>query len=190
MSIDSAGNLLFGGITTGQTGTENTNNGMTFYRGGSFIVASAGQFAGIFVAKTGAGTTPSTLMNFSYNGTSRGSITTNGTSVAYNTTSDYRLKTNVEPLANAADTLMQVQPKTFAFIGDTSETVTPGFIAHELAQVVPSAVTGEKDEVDESGAPRYQSVDYSKLVPLLTAALQEALNRIEKLESKIETLTQ
>jgi len=82
MRINSSGDLLFG-ASVGLSGTENINNGMTLYRGGAFVFASAGQFAGIYVAKTGAGTTPSTLMNFAYNGVSRGSITTDGTSLTY-----------------------------------------------------------------------------------------------------------
>ena len=60
-----------------------------------------------------------------------------------------------------------------------------GFIAHELQAVVPQAVNGEKDAVDENGKPKYQGVDSSNLVPLLTAALQEAITRIETLEAKV-----
>jgi hypothetical protein len=169
------------------TGTENVNTGLSLYQAGGLASATTGQYDGFFISKKGAVATPSTLISFSYNGTTRGSITTDGTSVAYNTTSDYRLKSNVQTMTNAVDTLMQVQSKTFVFMGDAKQVVTPGFIAHELAEVVPSAVTGTKDEVDELGNPRYQSVDYSKLVPLLTAALQEALNRIEVLEQKLLT---
>ena len=63
-----------------------------------------------------------------------------------------------------------------------------GFIAHEAAEVVPECVTGAKDEVDEDGNPQYQSIDQSKLVPLLTAALQEAIAKIESLEARITAL--
>jgi len=66
--------------------------------------------------------------------------------------------------------------------------VVDGFIAHEAAEVVPESVTGEKDAVDEDNNPLYQGIDQSKVVPLLTAALQEAISKIEQLETRIQTL--
>jgi hypothetical protein len=63
-----------------------------------------------------------------------------------------------------------------------------GFLAHELAEVVPEAVTGEKDAVDDEGNPVYQGIDQSKLVPLLTAALQEALAKIDDLTARVSAL--
>jgi hypothetical protein len=75
----------------------------------------------------------------------------------------------------------------FNFIADPDRTVD-GFLAHEVQAFVPEAVTGEKDEVDKDGNPVYQGIDQSKLVPLLTAALQEALQKIEALEARITAL--
>ena len=106
-----------------------------------------------------------------------GTITTNGTATAYNTSSDYRLKENVVPLAGAADRLMQIPVCRFNFIANPDKTVD-GFLAHEVQAFVPEAVTGEKD------GEEMQAIDHSKLVPLLTAALQEALERIAVLEEK------
>ena len=112
-----------------------------------------------------------------------GSIAVTESSTSYNTTSDYRLKENLNPLENASERLKQIPVYRFNFIS-TPEVAVDGFIAHEIASIVPEAITGEKDEVDEDGNPVYQGIDQSKLVPLLTAALQEALARIEALESK------
>lgn len=118
--------------------------------------------------------------------TAVGNISTNGSSTTYNTTSDYRLKENVVPLANAVSRLKQLAPKNFTWKNNPTLGVVEGFIAHEVQAVCPEAVHGVKDGVDELGNPKYQGMDPSTLVPLLTAALQEALARIEVLESKIK----
>jgi hypothetical protein len=80
--------------------------------------------------------------------------------------------------------VLQLKPSRFNFIADPDIQVD-GFIAHEAQAVVPECVTGAKDEVDEDGNPVYQGIDQSKLVPLLTAALQEALQKIEDLEARL-----
>jgi hypothetical protein len=116
-----------------------------------------------------------------------GTIAVNSSSTAYNTSSDYRLKENVIDLTGAADRVQQLAPKRFNFIADTDKTVD-GFLAHEVADIVPEAITGEKDGVDEDGNPEYQGIDQSKIVPLLTAALQEALTKIDQLETRIEAM--
>jgi hypothetical protein len=122
---------------------------------------------------------------FGYNGSKIGSITQNGTTgVAYNTSSDYRLKENIAPLVGAIDRLIQIPVHRFNFISEPGKTVD-GFLAHEAQAVVPECVTGEKDAVDDDGNPVYQGIDQSKLVPLLTAALQEALQKIEDLEGRL-----
>ena len=113
-----------------------------------------------------------------------GTISTSGGATAYNTSSDYRLKENVVLLTGAADRLKLIPVHRFNFIADPSKTVD-GFLAHEAQAVVPECVTGTKDEVDDEGNPVYQGIDQSKLVPLLTAALQEALAKIETLEQRL-----
>jgi hypothetical protein len=113
-----------------------------------------------------------------------GSIRTSGSATSFNTSSDYRLKENVVPLTGAVDRLNQLQVHRFNFIADPDKTVD-GFIAHEAQAVVPECVTGTKDEVDADGNPVYQGIDQSKLVPLLTAALQEALAEIESLKARL-----
>jgi hypothetical protein len=124
------------------------------------------------------------LIDFYRNGANPGSITATNTATAYNTSSDYRLKENVVPLTGAVDRLNDLQVHRFNFIADPDTTVD-GFLAHEAQAVVPECATGNKDEVDDEGNPVYQGIDQSKLVPLLTAALQEALAEIESLKARL-----
>jgi hypothetical protein len=112
-----------------------------------------------------------------------GSIFTSGTSTAYNTSSDYRLKEDLQPINNPLQRLDLLNPINFAWKTDGSR--VDGFIAHELAEVVPEAVTGEKDAVDEEGNPVYQGIDQSKIVPLLVGAIKELKAEIETLKSQI-----
>jgi hypothetical protein len=116
-----------------------------------------------------------------------GRIQTSGTSTSYLTTSDYRLKENIVPVADGIARLQQLKPCQFNFTADL-DTIVDGFIAHEVQIVVPEAISGEKDAIDDEGNPEYQGIDQSKLVPLLTAALQEAVAKIETLEAKVAAL--
>ena len=116
-----------------------------------------------------------------------GDIQTSGSSTSFNTSSDYRLKENVVDLDGAITRVKQLQPRRFNFITD-AETTVDGFIAHEAQTVVPEAVTGTHNEVDDDGNAVMQGIDQSKLVPLLTAALQEAIAKIETLETKVAAL--
>jgi hypothetical protein len=116
-----------------------------------------------------------------------GNITITTSTVSINSTSDYRAKENVVDIADGISRLKELKPYRFNFIRDPSTTVD-GFFAHEVSPLVPEAVCGEKDAVDEDGNPDYQGIDQSKLVPLLTAALQEAVAKIEALEARVATL--
>jgi hypothetical protein len=116
-----------------------------------------------------------------------GSITGAASSVAYNTSSDYRLKENVDYDFNALNRVAQLKPARFNFIADADTTVD-GFLAHEVQDIVPEAITGEKDAVDDEGNPEYQGIDQSKLVPLLTKAIQEQQAQIDALQSEINLL--
>ena len=111
-----------------------------------------------------------------------GNIATSGTATAYNTSSDYRLKENAVAITGATDRLKQLSPKRFNFIADADTTVD-GFMAHEVQSVVPEAITGTHNEVDDEGNPVYQAIDQSKLVPLLVATIQELEARITALET-------
>jgi hypothetical protein len=104
-------------------------------------------------------------------GTQAGSITINSSSVAYNTSSDYRLKNTIAPITGALAKVAQLKPVTYKWNVDGSD--GEGFIAHELAEICPSAVTGAKDAVDADGNIKPQGIDVSFLVATLTSALQE-----------------
>jgi hypothetical protein len=139
-----------------------------------------GNVASIFQRYTSDGD----VVGFRRDNTTVGSISITTSATAYNTSSDYRLKENVVPLTGAIERVNDLQVHRFNFIADPDKTVD-GFIAHEAQAVVPECVTGTKDEVDADGNPVYQGIDQSKLVPLLTAALQEALQKIEHLEGRL-----
>jgi len=111
-----------------------------------------------------------------------GSINTNGSSVSYNTTSDHRLKENVVYDWDATTRLKQLKPARFNFIADADTTVD-GFLAHEAQAVVPEAVQGTHNEVDDEGVAVMQGIDQSKLVPLLVKTIQELEARIAALEA-------
>ncbi len=115
-------------------------------------------------------------------GTTVGSVVIGFSSTAYNTSSDYRLKENVTYTWDATTRLKQLKPARFTFKDDTSDLVD-GFLAHEVSSIVPEAIIGEKDAVDSEGNPEYQSIDQSKLVPLLVKTIQELEARITALES-------
>ena len=135
--------------------------------------------------------------NYSYficrhggSGTNIGGIAQNssGNGVTFNTSSDYRLKENVVNITDGITRIKQLTPRRFNWISDETNTLQDGFLAHEVSSIVPAAITGEKDApIDEEGKG-YQQIDHSKLVPLLTGALQEAIAKIETLETKVAAL--
>ena len=174
------------------------------------------------------GTSTAYFLEFNNGGGNRGEIATNGSNLTYSTSSDYRLKENVEDMTGAITRLKNLKPKRFSWVTDKKGSAdTDGFLAHEVTDVVPDAVVHSKDETkvrkntvkDASGnilgnmskdeweakkasgdfasdttytetetVPVYQSVDYSKLVTLLTGSLQEAIAKIETLEARIKKL--
>jgi len=142
--------------------------------------------------------------------TNVGAISQSTTSTSYATSSDYRLKTDAQPMTGASARVQALNPVNFEWIADGTR--VDGFLAHEAQEVVPEAVTGAKDAMrdeeyevtpavlDDDGnvtteavmgtrsVPDYQGIDQSKLVPLLTAALQEALTKIDDLETRLTAL--
>ena len=173
MRIDSSGNIIF-----------NYSNVLGV---GKVSLAFYGQTEnGHVIQNTWSGN--ATYLQFrNSNSTAVGSITATTSATSYNTGSDYRLKENVVDLTDGITRVKQLQPRRFNFIVDADTTVD-GFVAHEAQTVVPEAITGTKDEVDDDGNAVMQGIDQSKLVPLLTAALQEAIAKIETLEAKVAAL--
>jgi hypothetical protein len=152
-----------------------------------FVVTYLGSTRpGIRFYDTLTGSSASTVQNFVRNGTSVGQIYTTDTATAYVTSSDYRLKENVQPMTGALAKVTQLKPCTYTW--KSSDADGQGFIAHELQEVFPDAVYGEKDGVDKDGNPDYQGIDTSFLVATLTAAIQEQQAIITDLKARIETL--
>ena len=189
--LDSSGKLYSGSDTPwllGSGGSLAVSLGQGSF---PFTAANPSNVVGIFNRMTTTGT----VVEIKYNAAVVGSISTNGSSTTYNTSSDYRLKENVEYTFDATTEVKKLKPCKFNFIG-TSETIE-GFVAHELSEVVPLAVSGTKDATkkedvfDDEGVktgtktvPDYQGIDQSKLVPLLVKTIQELEARITALESE------
>jgi hypothetical protein len=178
---------------------------------GGYNLYSGAYYAGSYAARfDGTGTAASNVVQIvnGYGEVGSIKIASNGTTTNYNTGSDYRLKTDVQPVTNASARIQELNPVNFEWI--RSGTRTDGFLAHEAQAVVPDCVSGAHNEVkvwednedlpdgvsvgdnktDDDGdtIPVYQSIDQSKLVPLLTAALQEALTEIASLKTRVQAL--
>ena len=184
MRIDSSGNVGIG--TTSPNETLTIINSANHSTSPCYIKANGSNNVRVLGlqslrAATSGGIAGSFIEFFKANGSAIGSVTGEN-SISYNTTSDYRLKENVVAISDGITRLKTLKPSRFNWIVNPSTTVD-GFLAHEVT-AVPEAVTGTKDEVDENNEPVYQGIDQSKLVPLLVAALQEAIGRIEVLEAK------
>ena len=167
--IDSSGNLMVGTTSSGGL------NGLSLSPVGThtqlqFNASSTSNFAAYF----------------RYYGDNVGNISYSNTSTAYSTSSDYRLKENVQPMVGALAKIAQLNPVTYNWKIDGSD--GQGFIAHELQAVVPDCVSGAKDAVDDEGAPQYQGVDTSFLVATLVKAIQEQQATIAALEARITAL--
>ena len=166
MRIDSSGNLLVG-TTTVYNGAK-----ATFEYGGSvasFKQTASGGYVANYWATVNSG-------NYYYSvfyaaGTQVGSITSTSSTTSYVTTSDYRLKKDIQPMQNALAKISKLKPVIYKWKADDSD--GEGFIAHELAEICPDAVSGEKDAVNEDGSIKPQGIDTSFLVATLVASIQE-----------------
>jgi hypothetical protein len=215
MRLDGSGNLLVG---TTDSNPYNNSAGSTADNGialGATGIISSAKYNDNCAAFNRTGTDGG-IISFRKSGGNCGSISVTASSTAYNTSSDYRLKTDAQPMTGASARVLALKPVNFAWIVDGSR--VDGFLAHEAQEVVPECVTGTKDAMrdeeyevtaaieatyDEDGneltaaveavmgtrsVPDYQGIDQSKLVPLLTAALQEALNKIAAMEIRLAAL--
>jgi hypothetical protein len=211
VALTTAGAAVTG--TLSATGLITAGANLEVGSGGNLVVGGAstyGQF--IYAANSSA----HTHVYFSNSNGNVGTISTSGSATSYNTSSDYRLKENVQPLTGALATVAAIKPVTFNWKSDGSD--GQGFIAHELQAVVPDCVTGEKDAtreeeyevtpavpavVDAEGVettpaiqavkgtrtvPSYQGVDTSFLVATLTAAIQELKAIIDTQATRIAAL--
>jgi hypothetical protein len=178
MRIDSSGNLLVGRVSNDATVT-----GCTLGAAGGGVTGTvSGGTNEVFVFNNTA-TDGTAKVAFRSANVEKGSIAWTNASTAYNTSSDYRLKENVQPMQDALAKIAQLNPVTYTWKVDGSD--GQGFIAHELQAVVPDCVTGEKDAVDAEGNPKYQGVDTSFLVATLVKAVQELKAEVDSLKAQL-----
>jgi hypothetical protein len=174
MRIDNSGALLFA-----TTANNTTTAGL------HLVPTPATEPPLLRFVKTFSGTR-NAILNY-HNGTYVGGMDFTNTTTSFPTSSDYRLKENVVPLANALERLQQLKPVRFNFKTEPDETID-GFLAHEVSPVVPNAVSGEKDAVAEDGSMKIQALDHSKLVPLLTGCIKELAAQVASLQARLAKL--
>ncbi len=167
------------------------SNGLILFNTTSSITDSAQFQTVVSTGKFARGTKVTTNGDYAevmYNAASGsvGSIQINSGGTVFATTSDYRLKENIQPMTGALDTVAKLKPVTYTWKQDGSN--AQGFIAHELQEIFPDAVTGKKDDTNEDGSIKPQGIDTSALVATLTAAIQEQQTIINDLKARIETL--
>jgi hypothetical protein len=173
-------------LGTGATDSNATLFGYTAYGN---LRTTCGYNVGISWISTGGaspnGFVPNAHAVFLAGTTHSGDIRSNANNAtSYNTSSDYRLKRDVVDIENGIELIRELRPKRFRFIDDPSDTVFDGFLAHEVQDIVPVAVSGAKDAIGENGHPMYQQIDTSWMVALLTAGIKDLDQRIAALENK------
>ncbi len=191
---------------TGGNGITNGTNAVTFLPGSQFFNCTSSPTSGTSgqrfesggTAVIGVSTTGGkNCMEFNNPNGNVGRITSSGSNVTFHTSSDYRLKENETTISDGITRLKTLIPRRFNWKVDETNTKQDGFFAHEVSSVVPEAIDGVKDGVyaeDDldrgitKGDPLYQMIDHSKLIPLLTAALQEEVSKREALETRIAAL--
>jgi len=184
MRIDSSGNLLVG--TTSTNPISSRTNGFTTGPVGFLTLRGS-----VNMALGLSGTSGTNIQFYTDNGSTyvaAGNINSSGSATSYVTGSDYRLKENVVAFENGLSLVNQMRPVSFTWKEGYGKGSYDGFIAHELAEIVPYAVSGEKDAVDEKGRIKPQGVDYSKIVVHLVAAIQEQQATITALTFRIAAL--
>lgn len=175
--ITPAGELLIG-TTTALPGYGNSATGSEFFADGTACHSKTGNIT----MTVGNNTSSNQLIWFGYQGSNTGQVVLNGTTgVLFQSASDYRLKENIVPLSGALARVSALKPSKFNFKSDPTR-VVDGFIAHEVQEIVPDAVSGEKD------GKEMQGVDYGRLTPLLTAAIQELKAKLDAAEARIAKL--
>jgi len=181
--VDSVGNFKTGSAVTNTPWSRSGTVDSGYYfgtgtTGNNFFAANATSIVAVFNRSSGDGT----IVEFKKEGTVRGTVSVSSSGTTYNTTSDRRLKDNIEPISDATDKLMDMKPVTHTWIDNPELPQVHGFIAQEMQEVVPEAVSGDA-ESDEM-----MSMDYGRITPVIVAALQDALKEIKVLKTRIDEL--
>lgn len=177
---------------------------VTFSSGGSFLVGTVNDviwnttnegvvLSSVAIQASRDGDVPMLLNRISSNGSilifarqglQVGDVSVTTTATAYNTSSDYRLKDNPQPLTNSGAFIDALKPKTWDWKADGSKGV--GFLAHEVQEVSPGSVNGEKDAVDADGKPVMQAMEYgsAEFIANIVAELQSLRARVAALEAR------
>ena len=174
MQIDGSGNVTIAG-TSLTPGLGNTTTGHALRADG--IVSFSGASSYLNINRNGTGT----IQQFSSSGNAKGSVTIASNGVTYATTSDIRLKQDIEPL-DATDKLMAMNPVSYNWKADPDGPKSMGFIAHEMQEIMPDAVSTGED------ADAMMSMDYGRITPIIVSALQKALQEIDILKDRIAEL--
>ena len=173
MTLDASGRLLLGKAASalGTVGIESA--------AGGFIQSTVTSDASLFCNRLA---TDGETIKFYRQTLQVGNIAVTTLATTYNSISDYRLKEAVQPLSGGLARVNALKPSIYKWKVNGSD--GEGFLAHELASVVSAAVTGEKDAVNEDGSINAQSIDMSRIVPILVAAIQELTARVQTLEAR------
>lgn len=175
MRITPSGNL-FVGTTSGFAGERLRSNGSGFSPAASFTFSST------------LGATSENLLFFGSAHGLSGALLANNTAVSLANASDYRLKTNINPLIGGLNQVLSLKPKEFEWLNSNDNIKTQGFIAHEVQEVLPVAVFGEKDAVNEDGTIKSQMMDATKFIPIIISAIQELKAELDTVKSELATL--
>jgi len=173
-------NLIVGNTVVNPASGYSNQAGLGYAASGQVQIAATSNLATLVLGQNQG--TNGSILDFRKQGTVVGSVSVTGSGTTYNTTSDRRLKENIEPIADATDKLMSMKPVTHTWKADPDADAVHGFIAQEMQDIVPEAVSGEPDDEE------MMSMDYGRITPVLVAALQDAHKKIEVLEARLTEL--
>lgn len=193
-SVNPTLNSLIGAACFGSNGSFNPNTLVTIGSTNNSIsanrlyIAGYGNNLGYGIIFRSASDSATVAQFLNASGTQVGYISTSGATTTYGTNSDYRLKTNFEPLTGALNRISELPVYRFNWLNNLNGNKVDGFIAHEAQTIIPEAVTGEKDAVNEDGSINPQGIDQSKIVPLLAASIKELLTIVQSQSATINDL--
>ena len=180
MRIDSSGNLLVGTTDSNPADDATAGYGLAYNIGfGGSLLVKSNNNATVTLNRTAS---DGDILSFRKDGTTVGSVSVTASATSYSTTSDRRLKTDIQPITNATDKLMAMNPVTHKWKADPEAGAVHGFIAQEMQEIIPEAVSGTPD------GEEMMSMDYGRITPVLVAALQDAHKKIEALEERLAVL--